>query len=90
VIELWDRKLATIVKRCRDIPGTRLFQYLSDRGQRRFVAACDLNRYLREATGDPFTAKEFRAWHGTLHASLHLAQCERHAPSGLSAEEWRY
>jgi DNA topoisomerase-1 len=84
-IKLADRKLAAIVKRCRDIPGQRLFQYQSTRGVYRSVTSSDLNRYLKERTGAPFTAKEFRTWAGTVRAVLALAQAEAAASKTLRA-----
>ena len=78
-IAVADRKLARIVKRCRDIPGQRLFQYIDERGAHRAISSTDVNRYLREATGMPFTAKEFRTWQGTVHALLVLGRSGPHA-----------
>jgi DNA topoisomerase-1 len=77
VAEVLDQRLATIVKSCRDIPGKRLFQYLNEHGRYRAITASDVNRYLREATGQAFTAKEFRTWQGTVRAAMHLLRCER-------------
>jgi DNA topoisomerase-1 len=76
LIRVRDQKLAAIARQCRGLPGARLFQYRDARGRARNVSAADVNRYLLNATGAPFTAKEFRTWHGTLHAALHLATCE--------------
>src|SRR5690606_28521273 len=66
-ISVDDRRLARIVKRCRDLPGQELFQYL-DRGHRRKVDSGDVNDYLKAITGEPFTAKDFRTWSGTVLA----------------------
>jgi DNA topoisomerase IB len=63
-----DRRLAGIVRRCRQIPGQQLFQYLDDEGERHPVDSGQVNDYLREATGQDFTAKDFRTWGGTLRA----------------------
>ncbi len=70
-----DRKLASIVKRCRDIPGQRLFQYLDARGQHRPVTSTDVNAYIKAAMGRSFTAKEFRTWSATVHAAVLLHEC---------------
>jgi DNA topoisomerase-1 len=67
-----DRKLASIVKRCRDIPGQRLFQYLDARGRHRPVTSTDVNAYIKVAMGRAFTAKEFRTWSATVHATVLL------------------
>lgn len=63
-----DKRLAGIVRRCRQIPGQQLFQYLDDAGERHPVDSGQVNDYLREATGQDFTAKDFRTWGGTLRA----------------------
>ena len=64
-IELTDARLARIVKKCRDIPGYELFQYLDESGAPCDVTSSDVNDYLRRIAGDDFTAKDFRTWHGT-------------------------
>jgi DNA topoisomerase-1 len=69
---LRDRRLAAIVKRCRDLPGQRLFQYVDGNGVFRSVTSTDVNEYIERATGHRFTAKEFRTWAGTLSAILVL------------------
>ncbi len=75
-LELHDRRLARIVKRCRDIPGQELFQYYDDAGERRDVGSGDVNEYLREITGQDFTAKDFRTWAGTVLAAWALSEFE--------------
>lgn len=71
-LELSDRRLAKIVKRCQDIPGQELFQYLDDDKQRQQIDSGDVNIYLREITGLDFTAKDFRTWAGTVLAAQEL------------------
>jgi len=63
-----DRRLSTVVKRVQDLPGQRLFQYLDDAGARHNVTSSDVNDYLREASGGPFTAKHFRTWGASVIA----------------------
>jgi len=75
-IDLKDRRLATIVKKCRDLPGYELFQYLDQEGQQHSVDSADVNDYLREITQQHFTAKDFRTWAGTVLASLMLREFE--------------
>ncbi|CAA9551888.1 Hypothetical protein PA2244 (similar to DNA topoisomerase IB, but possibly involved in glycosyl-transfer) [uncultured Synechococcales cyanobacterium] len=75
-IDLKDRRLAKIVKRCRDIPGYELFQYLDEQGQRQTIDSTDVNEYLREITGEDFTAKDFRTWSGTVFAAIALQEFE--------------
>lgn len=75
-VRLDDARLARIVRRCRDIPGQRLFQYATADGQFRAVTSGDVNDYLQRVTGEPFSAKDFRTWSGTLLAVHALAACE--------------
>ncbi|HKI02784.1 MAG TPA: DNA topoisomerase IB [Thermoanaerobaculia bacterium] len=78
-VEIQDRRLARIVKQCRDLPGQKLFQYLDDDGVRQSVSSEDVNAYLRETTGEDFTAKDFRTWGGTvlaLSALLEIGACD--------------
>jgi DNA topoisomerase-1 len=69
-----DRRLARIVRACQDVPGQRLFQYIDADGQRHHVESHDVNDYIREATGGPFSAKDFRTWAGTLACAQALIQ----------------
>lgn len=75
-ISIRDRRLAKIVKRCRDIPGYELFQYLDQDGQRQTIDSGDVNDYLQEITGEEFTAKDFRTWAGTVLATATLQALE--------------
>jgi DNA topoisomerase-1 len=75
-IDLQDRKLANIVKRCQELPGQHLFQYLDENGDRQAINSSDVNEYLREITGENFTAKDFRTWAGTMLAAEALAGFE--------------
>jgi len=68
-----DRKLAVVIRRCRDLPGQHLFQYRDDRGKARAVGSTDVNEYIRRAAGGDFTAKDFRTWAGTVFAAARLA-----------------
>ena len=68
-----DPRLARIVKRCRDLPGYDLFQYVEEDGTRHTIGSGDVNDYLRELSGGEFTAKYFRTWAGTLVAAKTLA-----------------
>ncbi|HET7809701.1 MAG TPA: hypothetical protein VFL16_03940 [Steroidobacteraceae bacterium] len=63
-----DARLAGLVRRCQELPGQALFQYLDDDGRRRAIDSGQVNDYLRERMGGEFTAKDFRTWHATLHA----------------------
>lgn len=89
-ISLTDRRLARAVKACRDIPGYELFQYIDEDGKRRPVNSADVNAYLRDVTGQPFTAKVFRTWGGSVAAirALHEQAAENStAEKPLSPEK---
>lgn len=75
-IDLRDPRLARIVKRCQELPGQQLFQYVDQQDQRHDVDSSDVNDYLREATGEDFTSKDFRTWMATVFAAslLHRAR----------------
>jgi DNA topoisomerase-1 len=68
-----DRKLAALVMKCRDLPGQRLFQYVGDDGNPVPITSSDVNEYLRQATGGPFTAKDFRTWAATIACAVLLS-----------------
>jgi DNA topoisomerase-1 len=72
-IALEDRRLARLVKACRDIPGYDLFQFYDEAGDKHDVESGHVNGYLQETTGEPFTAKDFRTWGGTVAAAEALA-----------------
>ncbi|AWM92481.1 DNA topoisomerase [Pseudomonas sp. 31-12] len=67
-ITVKDRRLARIIKRCLEIPGQDLFQYLDENGERHTVSSSDVNAYLQTLTGADFTAKDYRTWAGSALA----------------------
>lgn len=69
-----DPLLAKIVRRCRDLPGQRLFQYTTTTGELETIDSADVNTYLHTLTGHELTAKDFRTWGGTVHAAITLAR----------------
>jgi DNA topoisomerase-1 len=71
-IQLRDRRLARLVRRCQELPGQELFQYLGEDKTWRTLRSNDVNHYLREATGQDFSAKDFRTWGGTVTTTLAL------------------
>src|SRR6202051_3178429 len=73
-VHIDDKRIVQIVRRCQEIPGQHLFQYVSDDGQRCPIDSGQINDYLRDAMGDDFTAKDFRTWGATLHAITLLAR----------------
>ena len=72
-VELTDRSLARIVQQCQELPGYRLFQYVDEAGNPHTLDSGDINEYLRQITGQEFTAKDFRTWAGTVLAAREFA-----------------
>jgi DNA topoisomerase I len=71
-VDLHDRRLASIVRKCQDLPGHELFQYVTEDGQTVVVESGDVNEYVRATTGAEFSAKDFRTWGGTVLAAAAL------------------
>jgi len=65
-VDVRDPRLARIVRRCQDLPGQELFQYLDEDGATRAIESTDVNTYLKRVAGEEFTSKDFRTWAGTL------------------------
>ena len=86
-IDLEDRRLARIVRRCQDLPGYELFQYLDADGERHTIDSTDVNDYLREMTGQDFTAKDFRTWAGTVLTCAELQALENFESETQSEKE---
>lgn len=63
-----DARLAKLVRRCQELPGQALFQYVDEHGDRHAIDSGQVNDYLRQRMAGDFTAKDFRTWHATLHA----------------------
>jgi DNA topoisomerase-1 len=89
LILLDDKRLARVIKRCRDLPGEELFEYLDD-GTPQPVGSDDVNEYLREIAGDDFSAKDFRTWIGTVECigalaapAEHLAEAKANVTAAL-------
>ena len=75
-IDVNDRRLAKIIRRCQDIPGYELFQYIDEEGVTHSVDSADVNEYLREISQQDFTAKDFRTWAGSVLAYSTLCLLE--------------
>jgi len=69
-----DRRLAGIIKRCMELPGQNLFQYVDEQGARHSVSSHDVNAYLQQLTGSDFTAKDYRTWAGSALALAMLRE----------------
>jgi DNA topoisomerase-1 len=81
-VGLADRRLARVIRRCQDLPGYELFQYLDEGGQRQTIDSSDVNGYLRRIAGNEFTTKDFRTWAGTVLAAQELGRLKT-GPRGL-------
>jgi DNA topoisomerase-1 len=79
-----DRKLARILKNCRDLPGSELFQYVDENGTRHSIDSSDVNEYLRKISGREISAKDFRTWAGTNLAILAFCALKEEKPSKRS------
>jgi DNA topoisomerase-1 len=75
-VTLDDARVAKVVRRCQDLPGEELFEYVDDSGEVVPVRSEHVNAYLREVSGDDFTAKDFRTWLATVACAEELAACE--------------
>ncbi|HET9378982.1 MAG TPA: DNA topoisomerase IB [Chthoniobacterales bacterium] len=75
-VEVSDRRVARVVQKCQDLPGQQLFEYENPAGEVATIASEDVNDYLQRITGQPFTAKDFRTWAGTVLAALALGKME--------------
>ena len=75
-IKVENSELAKIVRRCQDLPGHELFEYIDEAGVVRDIKSGDVNEYLRSIAGREFSAKDFRTWAGTVAAAYELGSCE--------------
>lgn len=73
VLTITDGSLSRFVKKCQDLPGQQLFQYVGEDGEPHGISSSDVNAYIRAATGDDFTAKHFRTWSASVIAFQALA-----------------
>lgn len=69
-IDLKSKRLSKLIQKCKDIPGKELFQYIDDEGNRHTVDSGMVNDYIKEISGEDFTAKDFRTWSGTVSALI--------------------
>ncbi|QQQ18237.1 DNA topoisomerase IB [Brevundimonas vitis] len=78
-VKVRDRRLSTVVRQLRELPGQQLFKYRDDTGSLVSITSDDVNAYIRDAMGGGFSAKDFRTWAGTVSAARAL--CEVEAPT---------
>ena len=86
-VVLNDRSLAKLVKKCRDIPGQELFQFYSNGKEHKSIDSGKINAYIKEITGDDFTAKDFRTWGGTLEALRQFSKCSADENFNLNSKK---
>jgi len=75
-VKVRDRRLATVVRSLRELPGQQLFKYRDANGDLCAVTSDDVNAYIREAMGEQFSAKDFRTWAATVSAARALRDME--------------
>ncbi len=73
-VDVTNRRVARVIAKCQDLPGQDLFQYVDEDGEVQEVTSQDVNDYLRQITGEDFTAKDFRTWGGTVLAAIALSR----------------
>jgi DNA topoisomerase I len=73
-----NKRIASIVKRCSELPGHELFKYIDQEGEPRTIDSSDVNAYIKEITREDFSAKDFRTWAGTVLAALALSEFEKY------------
>jgi DNA topoisomerase-1 len=76
MVEVSDRRVAKIIRKCQDLPGQHLFEYLDPTGEVVPIGSEDVNEYLQKISAQPFTAKDFRTWAGTVLAAIALGKME--------------
>ena len=76
VVTLRDRRLARLVRRMQELPGQELFQYVDADDRPQPVGSADVNAFLREISGEDYTAKDFRTWAATVLAAWALSEFE--------------
>jgi DNA topoisomerase-1 len=73
-VDVADQRVARVIRRCQDLPGQELFQYVDHAGEPQRIDSADVNTYLKGIAGEAFTAKDFRTWTGTVLAAVALAE----------------
>ena len=78
-VKITDSNLKRICKRCQELPGQMLFQYVNGDGEPKPITSGDVNDYIKEATGGDFTAKHFRTWSASVIAFEQMLKKAEHA-----------
>jgi len=84
-VQISDKRIAGIIKRCIELPGFELFQYVDQDGEIKIIDSADVNDYLKAVTGEEITAKEFRTWGGTVLSATTLHQLGDFDSDGVKA-----
>ncbi|TMB71473.1 MAG: DNA topoisomerase IB [Chloroflexi bacterium] len=84
-VDLHDRRMARLIKRFLEIPGQELFKYVDENGEVKAIGSADVNDYLRDITGEDFTAKDFRTWAGTILAARFLREATAAAAAAINS-----
>lgn len=71
-VKIKDRRIISAIKKCQELPGQELFQYVDETGNIQTIDSSDVNNYLREITNEDYTAKDFRTWTGTVKTAAEL------------------
>ena len=80
-VNLTNRKLANIIKQCRELPGKELFLYEDEEGNRQTIDSGMVNDYIKRVVENDFTAKDFRTWSGTVQALVALKEITTDPPT---------
>ena len=89
-VTIRNRRLARLVREVAELPGYELFRYRDEDGDPHTLDSREVNAYLREHLGDPYTAKDFRTWGGTsLAVKLYPRAAREHAEDGRGKLETR-
>ena len=80
-LSVHDKRIASVIKHCAEVPGYELFKYVDEEGNVKDVTSSDVNDYLKEISGEDFTAKDFRTWSGTVLAAIALVEYKKYDSS---------
>ena len=76
-VTITDRRLGRVVRRCAELPGQPLFQYINGEGTPHPITSADVNDYISEASGGDLTAKHFRTWWASVIAFGKMLDADR-------------
>lgn len=79
-----DSRVSKLISACQEMGGQTLFSYPAPDGTVSSVSSSDVNVYLSDTLGGPFTAKDFRTWGAS---SLVLAELARTHGEDIDSEQ---